>query len=63
LGGALLTAALALAWAGLEPSGALWAWCGILALQALPYAAAVSCAAMGERLLPGGGEVKVRDGA
>lgn len=63
LGGALLLAALALAWAGLEPSGALWAWCGILALQALPYAAAVSCAAMEERLLPGGGEVKVREGA
>ena len=63
LGGALLATALALAWASLEPTGALWAWCAILALQALPYAAAVSCAAMGASRLAGGGEVQVHDGA
>jgi cellulose synthase/poly-beta-1,6-N-acetylglucosamine synthase-like glycosyltransferase len=56
LGGALCVMALALAWASPGPQGALWAWCGILALQALPYAAAVSCAGMSESPVAGFGD-------
>ena len=44
LGSALLGALLGFAAARPDWSADQWAWCGILCLQALPYAAACSCA-------------------